>query len=300
MPIGATSPPGVARSLFASIRDTMPPAELSLVTFSSEELPMSRQSKPIRSDIAWSTRDRIEVRGKSLPDDILGHFNLGDLAYLQVTGKTPSEAESKVFNAIVITLVEHGITPSALAARLTYAGAPESLQAAVAAGLCGLGTVFVGSMEGAAKMLYEGLPQGASDDVDLDAIAKHTVADYRARGQIIPGLGHPLHKPVDPRTPRLFTIAEENGMSGRYVQLLGKIHAEAESAYGKQLPINATGAIGAICCEFGFPGHIVRGFGVMARAIGLVGHILEESENPMAVELWQRVEDEATAHIRPE
>lgn len=260
---------------------------------------MSREPKPIRSDIAWSTRDRIEVRGKSLPDEILGHFNLGDLAYLQLTGKTPTEAESKVFNAIVITLVEHGITPSSLAARLTYTGAPESLQAAVAAGLCGLGTVFVGSMEGAAKMLYEVLPKDAGE-VDLDAIAKQTVADYRARKQIIPGLGHPVHKPVDPRTPRLFEIAAENGMAGRYVELMQKIQVEAEAASGKQLPINATGAIGAICCEFGFPGHIVRGFGVMARAIGLVGHILEESENPMGKELWLRVEDEATAHIRPE
>ena len=141
---------------------------------------------------------------------------------------------------------------------------------------------------------------GAPADADLDAIAKQTVADYRARKQIIPGLGHPLHKPVDPRTPRLFAIAEDNGMAGRYVELMGRIQVEAEAASGKQLPINATGAIGAICCEFGFPGHIVRGFGVMARAIGLVGHILEESENPMGVEIWQRIEDEATAHIRPE
>lgn len=89
-------------------------------------------------------------------------------------------------------------------------------------------------------------------------------------------------------------------MSGRYVELMQCISRAAETASGKQLPVNATGAIGAICCEFGFPWKIVRGFGVMARAIGLVGHILEESEQPMAVEIWQRVEDEATAHIRPD
>ncbi len=260
---------------------------------------MPRQNKPIRSDIAWSTRDRIEVRGKDLPNEILGHMNLGDLAYLQLTGQTPTPEQSRVFNAIIITLVEHGITPSALAARITYAGAPESLQAAVAAGLCGLGTVFVGSMEGASKMLYEALPDPAAE-VDLDALASQVVADFRARKQIIPGLGHPLHKPVDPRTPRLFEIAAENGTSGPYVDLMQRIAAEAERVSGKELPINATGAIGAICCEFGFPWKIVRGFGVMARAIGLVGHILEESENPMGVEIWQRVEDEATAHIRPE
>ncbi len=259
---------------------------------------MARTHKEIRSDIAWSTPDRIEVRGKSLPDDILGHLNLGDMAFLQLTGRMPTPRQSVVFNAIVVTLVEHGITPSALAARLTYAGAPESLQAAVAAGLCGLGSVFVGSMEGAAKMLGEALPPDAPD-TDLTALAARVVADHKAAGRIVPGLGHPLHKPVDPRTPRLFALAAENGFGGRYVAMMQAIAREAERVSGKSLPINATGAIGAICCEMGFPWKIVRGFGVMARAIGLVGHILEESENPMAIEIWQRVEDEATRHIRP-
>jgi citrate synthase len=189
------------------------------------------------------------------------------------------------------------MTPSAIAARLTYAGAPESLQAAVAAGLCGLGSVFVGSMEGACRMLSEALTAGTKSD-DLDQLARDTVASYKARGVSIPGLGHPLHKPVDPRTPRLFQLAADNGMSGDYVKLMQLIGAQAERLSGKSLPINATGAIGAICCEFGFPWRIVRGFGVMARAIGLVGHIMEEAERPMAVEIWQRVEDEASAHLR--
>ena len=259
---------------------------------------MARKNKPIRSDIAWSTPDRIEVHGKSLSDEILGHINLGDMAFLQIVGRMPTPQESNVFNAIAVTLVEHGITPSALAARLTYAGAPESLQAAVAAGLCGLGSVFVGSTEGTAKMLYEALPPGTKG-ADLEKIARDLVAGYRQRGQIVPGLGHPLHKPVDPRAPRLFKIAEENGFSGDYIRLERLICAEAEHASGKMLPVNATGAIGAICCELGLPWKIVRGVGVFARAIGLVGHILEESNNPMAVEIWQRVEDEASAHVRP-
>lgn len=260
---------------------------------------MTRKNKPIRSDIAWSTPDRIEVHGKSLPDEILGHLNLGDMAFLQIVGRMPTLQESNVFNAIAVTLVEHGITPSALVARLTYAGAPESLQAAVAAGLCGLGSVFVGSTEGTAKMLYEALPP-ATKGADLERIACDTVAAFRARGQIIPGLGHPLHKPVDPRAPRLFQIARDNGFSGDYIRLEQLICAEAERVAGKMLPVNATGAIGAICCELGLPWKIVRGIGVLARAIGLVGHILEESKNPIAVEIWQRVEDEATRHIRPQ
>ncbi|MFX1761716.1 citryl-CoA lyase [Paraburkholderia sp. A1RI-2L] len=261
---------------------------------------MARQPKPlVRSDIAYSTPDRIVVRGKSLPDEVLGHMNLGDFAFLQLTGKTATPQQSAMFNAIVITLVEHGMTPSAIAARMTYAGAPESLQAAVAAGLCGLGSVFVGSMEGACRMLSEALPYGTPCH-DLERLAVDTVAAWRARGTPIPGLGHPLHKPIDPRTPRLFELAAQNGLSGDYVKLMQLIGAEAERAAGKSLPINATGAIGAICCEFGFPWRIVRGFGVMARAIGLVGHLLEEGERPMSFELWQRVEDEASAHLRGE
>ncbi|QGZ63041.1 citryl-CoA lyase [Paraburkholderia acidisoli] len=260
---------------------------------------MPRQPKPlVRSDIAYSTPERISVRGKDLPNEILGHMNLGDFAYFQLTGKTATPQQSAMFNALVITLVEHGMTPSAIAARMTYAGAPESLQAAVAAGLCGLGSVFVGSMEGACRMLYEALPADRGDDSDLATLARDTVAAYRERGAIVPGLGHPLHKPIDPRTPRLFELAAQNGMSGRYVKLMQLIGDEAARVTGKALPVNATGALGAICCEFGFPWRIVRGFGVMARAIGLVGHILEEGERPMAVELWQRVEDEASAHLR--
>lgn len=246
----------------------------------------------IHSDIAHSTPDRITVRGLDLPNEILGHMELGEFAFLQLTGRRATEDEAAMFNVVLLTLVEHGITPSALAARLTYAGAPESLQAAVAAGLCGLGTVFVGSMEGAADMLSTALPEpGASHDPE--ALARATVAGLRSEGRSVPGLGHPLHKPIDPRTPRLFELAQAHHFDGPYIQLMRHIGAEAERSTGRTLPINATGALGAICCEMGFPAHIVRGFGVMARAIGLVGHLLEESREPMAFDLWHYAEDQA-------
>ncbi|NHF74633.1 citryl-CoA lyase [Paracoccus xiamenensis] len=262
---------------------------------------MAKRKENLTSEIGWSTPDRITVRGLDLPSEILGKMNLGDVAFLLTAHRQPTPEESRVFNAIVVTLVEHGITPSAIAARMTYMGAPESLQAAVAAGLCGLGTVFVGSMEGAAKMLYAALPQDqVGTGADLDAIADKVVADHVAQKRIISGLGHPLHKPVDPRTPRLFEIAAENGMSGEYIDLLQRIQTRAEAAHGKSLPINATGAIGAICCEFGFPWQIVRGFGVMARSIGLVGHLLEERSDPLAYEIWQRTEHEILKNNGPQ
>ena len=104
----------------------------------------------------------------------------------------------------------------------------------------------------------------------------------------MPGIGHPVHKPIDPRTPLLFGIAGENGFRGRYVALLEKIASEAEARSKRNLPINATGAIGALMLELGFPWQICRGIAVISRAVGLVGHIAEEMRNPIARELWER------------
>jgi citrate synthase len=253
--------------------------------------------REIRTDIGWSTASTITLFGKDFPADILGRLNLGDMGFLELTGRIPDENESRMFNAMVVTLVEHGITPSSLVARLTYLGAPESLQGAVAAGLNGLGTVFVGSIEGAAKMLYDAMPT-ADPAADRAAIAAKVVEGFQARKQIIPGIGHPFHKPIDPRTPRLFQIAKETGFDGPYLQLIIAIAEEAGRKSGKVLPTNATGAIGALCCEMGFDWKICRGLGVMARAVGLVGHILEESRRPMAMQVWQSVEAQATAHFK--
>ena len=260
---------------------------------------VARETRTLRTDIAWSTPDQINVRGHDLVNEILGHMTLADYSFLQLTGRTPSAAEGRVYNAILMTLVEHGLTPSALAARLTYIGAPEALQAAVAAGLCGLGSVFVGSTETSAKMLTDAVPLDDPDAGDLDEHAKTIVSGFTSRREIIPGIGHPLHKPVDPRAPRLFEIARESGLSGRYVELMQKVSAEAERQTGKQLPVNATGAIGALSSELGFAWPVIRGFGVMARAVGLVGHILEETKMPLAKEVWQRAEEESSSHLRP-
>lgn len=238
--------------------------------------------KTLKSDLGWSTVDRIVVRGKDLPAEILGQLNLGDMAFLELTGRAPNAQESKIFNAMVVTLVEHGVTPSALVARLTYLGAPEALQAAVAGGLLGLGSVFVGSMEGVAKLCTEAFAKGEPDVTKI--LAEH---------KRIPGLGHPLHKPIDPRTVRLFEIARETGHYGKYCRLMENIARE------KKLTLNATGAIGALACELGLDWKVVRGLGVMARAIGLVGHILEETRDPMAEEIWLRVDEEASAHLKP-
>ncbi|HEX6506095.1 MAG TPA: citryl-CoA lyase [Chloroflexota bacterium] len=258
----------------------------------SDDRDRNEPARRLRSEMSSSTPDRIEVRGFDLADDLMGTVNLGDMAFLELTGRLPGEGTSVVFNAMLVALVEHGITPSTIAARLTYLGAPEALQGAVAAGLLGIGSVFVGTMEGAARMLQEALAEGSADD-DLEACAARIVREHRERRTNIPGLGHPIHKPTDPRTTRLFALAEQQGLAGQYVALMKAVREEAVHQSGRELPINVTGAIGALAGEMGIPWQICRGLGVMARAVGLVGHVLEEMRQPMAAEIWRRVEEES-------
>lgn len=248
--------------------------------------------------MGWSSADRILVRGLDLTKDVLGKVSLGDFAFLELKGRLPTPQESIVFNALVVTLVEHGMTPSAIAARMTYFGAPEALQAGVAAGILGMGDRFGGSIEQAARMLQEALADQPKD-ADLNAIARQVVAEHKAKKLVIGGLGHPIHKPIDPRTPKLFAIAAENGLSGRYVELMDLIGAEATASYGRNLPVNATGAIGAIASELKFNWRIGRGLAVMARAIGLVGHLQEEMNEPMSAEIWARIDEETSDDRAP-
>lgn len=248
----------------------------------------------IRSDIAWSTPDRIVVRGRELTTDIIGKVDLGGMAFLTLTNRLPSEAEARLFNAIAVTLVEHGITPSVIAARMTYMGAPEAMQAAVGAGLAGLGSVFVGSIEGVARYVQEGLAGRGSRT--LPEIATAIVAEHRGAKRPVPGIGHNQHKGADPRVARLFEIARETKLATDEIALVEAVAAAAEKATGRHLPVNATGAIGAIASGLGIPWKVARGIGVMARAIGLVGHLLEEADNPIAYEIWQRAEEAASAH----
>ena len=263
---------------------------------------MNRVRKPLLSDMGCSDVTRIRVQGLDLMQDIMGKLNLGDFAFLEIKRRLPTPGESVVFNAMLATLVEHGMTPMVIAARLTYLGAPESLQGAVASGLLGMGTTFAGTAEGSAKLLQEALADDGAPiaDEQLPALAESIVRRLRQAKQPIPGIGHNVHKPVDPRAPRLFELAAQHGLSGRYVVLMKEIAMAAERVLDKpgQLPVNATGALGALASELAIPWRLCRGLAVIGRAIGIVGHIAEELENPIAREIWERTEAEASAHVQ--
>lgn len=245
----------------------------------------------IRSDLARSTPTTVSIRGKDLVE-AMGTTDIGSFFYYVVMGRDPSDAEATIVNAILVGLVEHGLTPSALAARLTYLGAPESLQGAVASGLLGVGSQFVGPVEEVSRVLQVACAQldGEVEEERYSGVAQQIVREFRDRRAAIPGVGHPVHRPEDPRAVRLFGLADELGVAGRHARLQRAIGEAADAALGRHLPINVTGAIGAIVSDLGVPWQVARGFPLVSRAVGLIAHIREELDTPIARHVWHEVE----------
>jgi citrate synthase len=224
----------------------------------------------------------------------MGRLSLSELAFLLVTRREPTAGERRVVDAVLVSLADHGLTPSALAARLTYTGAPEAIQGAVAAGLLGAGSVFLGPAGDTAQFVSDALGEHAEPGVTdeaLQAIAVRAVVERVDAGLRIPGLGHPVHRDVDPRTPRLIELADEEGLLGPHVRLLRFVAAAHERASGRRLPINGAGAAGALLVDLGIAPQNVRGFVLIARTAGLVAHLAEEMDRPIGMRLWREVEE---------
>jgi citrate synthase len=251
---------------------------------------MQSRSQPsaLRTELGWSTADDVFVRGHNLSTELIGTIDLTQMTYLLIRGRLPTPEESRMLTALMVTIVEHGITPSVIAARMTYLGAPEALQGAIAAGLLGAGSVYLGAMETTGQMLVSALAE--HPDEDLETIAGSVVRGYRERREIIPGIGHPIHTGGDPRVATLFALAEELGFFGKHPRLLQAIADEA-SRGRRLLPVNAAGAIGAISVEMGFDWRVAKGLALIARTIGLVGHVFEEMTSPTASRIWSMVEE---------
>ena len=247
--------------------------------------------------IGSSTPDRITVAGRDLPGDIMGRLTLTELAYLLITHREPTRGERRLLDAVLVSLADHGLTPSALAARLTFTGAPEAVQGAVAAGLLGAGSVFLGPAGDTAQFLADALrPARRGGDVDstgLRALAEDAVNVCRRAGTRVPGLGHPVHRHEDPRTPRLYELANEEGLLGVHMRLLEIVRDVHQELSSKRLPINGAGAAGAALADMAVPPTSVRGFVLIARTAGLVAHLAEELDHPIGMRLWQEVEHRA-------
>jgi citrate synthase len=256
------------------------------------------------TSIGFSDDSSISVLGHDVAQQLMGQVSFGELAFWLVAMRRPTHGELRVFEAVLVALADHGLTPSAIAARLTLAGAPESVQGALAAGLLGGGSRFLGVTEDAGRFLATAVAGSAADggaipitDSDWDDVARDAIRSHRASHTHIPGLGHNKHRRGDPRTPAILRIAAEEGLLGPHLRLfeaLGRVHPEM---LGRTLPLNGAGACGAALCDLGFPVETLRGFALLARAAGLLGHLAEEMRRPIGLDVYDNV-DRAT-HYEP-
>ncbi len=256
---------------------------------------MSERSYP--TSLGSSDAASIHLLGQDLAADLMGQVGFGELSFWLVAGRRPSAGEVRVLEAVLVALADHGFTPTAIAARLTYLSAPDSLQGALAAGLLGGGSRFLGVTEDAGRFLDDALAALddplPTDDAGWDAVALDLVRSTRAAGRYLPGVGHPVHKVEDPRTPRLLAIAEEEGLRGPHLRLyeaVGRVH---EQVLGRRLPLNGAGVCGAALADLGLPIDLLRGFALLARAAGLLGQLAEELRRPVAREIYDDVERRA-------
>jgi citrate synthase len=207
---------------------------------------------------------------------------------LMLLGKRPTPGQTRMLDALLVVLVEHGLVKPVVAARFVYSNAPESLQAAVAASLLGAGSRHLGSSEWCAQILQEALPADSTEEIET--VAARIVADHAARKERVAGIGHRTHAEGDPRAERLFAIARETGNYGRYCELLERVSVLASERSGRLLPVNVTGAIAAIASDMGFRWQITRAFALIGRVLGALAHIQEEMDEPISDELIRLVQ----------
>lgn len=249
------------------------------------------------SSLGTSDADHIRLLGHDLADDLMGQVGFGELAFWLLAARRPTAGEARVFESVLVALADHGFTPTAIAARVTYLSAPDSLQGALAAGLLGGGSRFLGVTEDAGVYLHRALStvdgELPADDAGWDALALPLVEEARAAKQFIPGLGHPVHKVLDPRTPRLLAIAEEEGLRGPHLRLyeaIGRVHPQV---LGRTLPLNGAGVCGAALADLDLPVELLRGVALLARAAGLLGQLAEERRRPLAMDMYLQIDRNA-------
>ena len=224
-----------------------------------------------------SDTERFRMRGRDVLTEIVGEKSFSEAFFLLVTGKELEKKYLRTFDACMVILMDHGLTPTALVARLVHDSLPEDVQLPMIAGSMMVGNKFAGTMAGAGAIFKE----GAKVDCDIHEWAAEVVSNYRKQKKFIPGYGHPYYFPTDPRTDRMFNIARESGVEGKYIQIATILSEEIEKARGKPLTLNVTGALGAVLNEIGFPVEVMRAIAAVGRAAGLIGHVYEEMKNPI-------------------
>jgi citrate synthase len=237
------------------------------------------------SRIGRAYPDRVEVRGRDLTGDLMGRLSFTEYFHLLLTGREPTEEQRFFLDLLLVAIAEHGLMPSNVAARMTLAADPDSLHGAVAAGILGAGPVVLGTSEECARLLTDGRDPAA------------IVSELQASGGKLPGFGHPVHKPLDPRAERILELADARGVSGPHVALARRFREAAAEAWGRPLTMNVSMPIAAVMLDLGFPASAVKAVPILARTASLLAHLIEEQEQPVGF-LLARAAEEAIEYER--
>jgi len=249
------------------------------------------------SAIAKASRTKIRIRGYDLCDDLIGKVDFSSFFFMHLTGKMPTENQLFFLNALLVALAEHGLTPSAQAARMTLQAGPDAMQGAVAAGILGCGSVILGSAESAGQFQAEGVKRVLAGE-DRATVAREMVQGLRDAKKFLPGFGHPIHKPVDPRAVRILELADERGAAGEHVAFLKACAEVADEIYGRPMVMNLNGPLPAVLLDLDFPPAALKGISILCRTAGLIGHCVEELERPIGFRL-AHLGDSGTAYDGP-
>jgi citrate synthase len=245
---------------------------------------------PAKTAIAAADAAGVNIRGRDLVADLMGRLTFTEFFYLLMTGREPTTDQRYFLDLLLVSIAEHGLVPTAVAARMTYDAAPDSLQGAVAAGILGAGTVVLGTAELCGKVLTEAAGRLA-DGVDPAKAAAAVAAEIHGRDEKMPGFGHPLHKPVDPRAERILALAEERGAAARHVALARAFVPAVKAVWGRPLPMNVSMAIAAVLLDLDFPAAMIKAVPLLARTAGLLAHLAEEQERPIGFVMASAAED---------
>jgi citrate synthase len=221
--------------------------------------------------------DRVEVRGRDLTGDLMGRLSFTEYFHLLLTREEPTEEQRYFLDLLLVAIAEHGMMPTNVAARMTLAADPNALQGAVAAGILGAGPVVLGTAEECARLLQQPDP--------IEAALR-----IRDAGGKVPGFGHPVHKPVDPRAVRILELAHERSLSGPHVTIARSLRDELAP-----LTMNVSMPIAAVMLDLGFSASAVKAVPILARTAGLLAHLAEEREHPLGF-LMARAAEEAVEH----
>jgi citrate synthase len=242
------------------------------------------------SRISQAYPDRVEVRGRDLIGDLMGRMSFTEYFHLLLTGEEPTEEQRFFLDLLLVAIAEHGMMPTSVAARMTLAADPGSLQGAVAAGILGAGPVVLGTSEECARLLEAAQGRVVAGE-EPAAVVAHIARSIHESGEKMPGFGHPVHKPVDPRAERILELADAHGVSGPHTALARQLREAVAEIWGKPLPMNVSMPIAAVLLDLGFPAATVKAVPILARTAGLLAHLAEEQVQPLGFVLARAAEE---------